>query len=140
MDARDEDFSKPHVYRQWVDEQDVGNTCCLEPLDALIHIPQEPEEPTCPARIVTRVYAENGDDTYTDEITVCGGELVVWRQQGGYGNACGEGDTFTTQWDVRCLEDQHVVLTPYDDTNGPTVPCPGTDAEVAHWIWKAVGK
>jgi hypothetical protein len=98
------------------------------------------EQPTCPARIVTRVWAESGDDTYTDEITVCGGELVIWRQEGGYVNAWGEGDTFTPQWVVRCLEDGHVVLTPYDDTNGPTVPCPDTDEEAAHWIRKAVDK
>ena len=28
-----------HIYRQWVDENDVGNTCCLEP--RADHIPAE---------------------------------------------------------------------------------------------------
>lgn len=32
-------MTERHVYRQWVDEQDVGNTCCLEPRCAAVHIP-----------------------------------------------------------------------------------------------------
>lgn len=39
--ALEEDFSKPHVYRQWVDSEDVGNTCCLEPRVGPMHIPDE---------------------------------------------------------------------------------------------------
>lgn len=29
-----------HTYRQWVDDQDVGNTCCLQPRDAPVHTPR----------------------------------------------------------------------------------------------------
>ena len=48
----EEDFSKPHVYRQWVDSQDVGNTCCLRDRRDPFHIPPQPlsidDEVTCP--------------------------------------------------------------------------------------------
>lgn len=30
-----------HVYSQWVDENDVGNTCCLAPKDDPVHIEAE---------------------------------------------------------------------------------------------------
>ena len=36
----DEPTVKPHAYRAWVDENDVGNTCCLARRTALtVHLP-----------------------------------------------------------------------------------------------------
>lgn len=89
----------------------------------------------CPIPVLTRECAD--DDSFEDVLRPCSSPLVIWWEDGGYANADLRGKAFTPSWHVRCLEHEHVLLTVYDDTNGPTVPLPEDPAELLPCVGEA---
>ena len=77
---------EPHVYRGWVDENDIGNTCCLAPRTDPIHIePAVPDAEAFPPRIISK-WLRRG--TVNSDVLVA--ELRYWAIKMGGGDPTGD--------------------------------------------------
>lgn len=80
---------------------------------------------SCPLPVVTRIYDEDGEGGYEDKLVPCGSQIVIEKSGWSTWDRAGdlEEDVSDYGWVIKCMDSGHVLAIPYDDTNGPTVPC-----------------